>query len=229
MATTLKVFLNITDETQNYQDEPKYYAEMDLAKDGLIWTAGSTGTEVGAIKDKMQTIPNETKLNEAAPVIDENAPYVVPLCLFYDYSGDDGYYTHEVKGMGEDARWVFAFSFDGETATEPQLEAWDDSGRDSCLKYVLGGSDESPLEHPEDSMVLAVATNAEAPGDDWEGTPIAGADNVLLLNNGYGPLNELDSGVTSQELYANIKIVIPANFGYPAVESFLLTVRYTYA
>lgn len=228
MATAMSVVLNITDADETYQDHPEYYATMNLSLDGLIWTAGDT-----VVKDKMTSVPTESELNTAAAVISTTADYTVPLCLFYDYSGDIGgsYYTHEVIGMSLNKRYVFGFSFDGETATEPQLEAWDDSGRDSILKYVLGGSDLSPLEHPEDSMVKAVCTTAALPGASWVGTPIAGSGvtRILKLNNGFGALDVLGSGITSQELYANIKIVIPQNFSYPAVETFLLTVRYSYA
>ena len=124
--------------------------------------------------------------------------------------------------MGENKRYVYAFSFDGATASEPTCEAYDDSDHDSTAKHVLGNGT------PANSFVKAVCTTASLPGASWAGAAIAGA-NKLLLNNGNGALAALPSGVTSQELYANIKLVIPSAYATPAVETFVLTVRYTWA
>jgi len=66
------------------------------------------------------------------------------------------------------------------------------------------------------------------PGAGWSGSALAGA-NILQLNNGNGALAELASGETSQELYANLKMVIPAAYATPAAETFVLTVRYTWS
>jgi hypothetical protein len=126
--------------------------------------------------------------------------------------------------MGLNKRYVFAFSFDGATANEPQLEAWDDSDHDTIIKNVLG------LGTPANSMVKVVCTTGALPGVDWAGTAIAGsgATRVVKLNDGNGALDVLGSGETSQELYANIKIEIPMAYATPAVESFILTCRYTW-
>ena len=133
-----------------------------------------------------------------------------------DYSHNVGgsYYTHLVKGMGENKRFVFAFSFDGATATTPRLEAWDDSDHDSSDTNVLGAGT------PADSMVKAVKTTDSLPGAGWAGTPIAGASDYL----------ELDTAALSgaKDLYANIKIVIPTAYATPAAETFIFTVRFTY-
>ena len=123
--------------------------------------------------------------------------------------------------MGENKRYVFAFSFDGATASEPKLEAWDDSDHDSTDKHVLGNGT------PDNSFVKAICTTNSLPGVNWTGSAIAGA-NKLNLNDGNGALGDVPSGQTTQELYANIKIVIPAGYSTPAVESFVLTVRYTW-
>ena len=140
-----------------------------------------------------------------------------------DYSHNVGglYYTHEVKGMGENKQYVFNFSFDGDTATEPRLEAWDDSTHTSIDAHVLGNGT------PANSMLKAKATAYALPGAGWAGTPIAGVANYVLLNAGMGAI-ELGTGETSKELYANIKIVIPASYPTPAVETFVLTCRFTW-
>ena len=141
-----------------------------------------------------------------------------------DYSHDVGgsYYTHKVLGIAENKRYVFAFSFDAATASEPQLEAWDNSSHNSSDVHALGNGT------PANSFVKGVCTTASLPGASWAGSAIAGA-NVLLLNNGNGALAALASGETSQELYANLKMVIPAAYATPAAETFVLTVRYTWS
>jgi hypothetical protein len=126
--------------------------------------------------------------------------------------------------MGENKRYVFCFSFDGATANEPQLEAWDNSDHDTIDKHVLG------FGTPANSMVKAICTTLALPDASWVGTAIAGdgVTRVVKLNAGNGALDVLETGETSQELYANIKIEIPMAYAIPAVESFILTVRYTW-
>lgn len=221
MATNLTVKVNYVDADIEYGASGAGYIDMDLVNDYLIWTEGSS-----VVKDLMTSEPSEAELNEASVIIDEEDDKLIPLCLLMDYSHDVGgaYYTHTVKGMGENKRYVFGFSFDGATANEPQLEAWDDSNHNSNSKHVLGNGT------PANSMVKAVCTTGALPGADWVGTALAGDDvsRVVKLNDGNGALDSLASGETSQELYANIKIVIPQAYATPAIEAFVLTVRYTW-
>lgn len=209
--TNLSVRINYVDATVNYATTPADYITLDLVNDYLIWTAGDD-----TVKDLMTHEPIASELNSAASIIDADDPITVALCLLMDYSHDVGgsYYTHLVKGMSENKRYVFAFSFDNITATIPRLEAWDDDNHDSADKHVLGAGT------PADSFLKAVKTTDALPGAGWVGTAIAGASNYLLL----------DSAVLSgaKDLYANIKVVIPADYSTPAAETFILTVRYTY-
>jgi hypothetical protein len=219
MSVDLTVLANYVDADVNYETTPADYIALDLTNDYLIWTEGDA-----IVKDLMTHEPTPAELNAAATKIDPDNPKTVAKCLLMDYSHDVGgsYYTHLVKGMSENKRYVYGFSFNGATASEPQLEAWDDSDHDSTDKHVLGNGT------PANSFVKAVCTTASLPGVDWAGTAIAGA-NVLQLNNGNGALAALGSGETSQELYANIKIVIPQAYATPAVENFNLTIRYTWS
>jgi hypothetical protein len=172
----------------------------------------------------MTTEPSETQLINASPIIDPSVEVIVPVCLLMDYSGIAVDCLKQINGMGTDhIKDVFCFHFDGATATEPQLEAWDDDTMLTIANKVLGGSDESPTENPEDSMVNAVCTTTDAPGEDW-GAPLAGdgATYVVKLNQGDGALT------VAKDLYANIKIKIPANYANPAIETFSLVVRYTF-
>lgn len=221
MATNLTWLINYVDAAVAYATTPADYIEVDVDHDYLIWTEGDS-----TVKDLMTSMPSEADLNAAGAAIDADAAYTVPLCLLMDYSGNVGgaYYTHKVIGMSENNRYVFCFSFDGSTATEPQLECWDDDGHDSFNKHVLGAGT------AVDSMVKGICTTAGLPGASWTGTALAG-DNVarvLLLNNGNGALADLESGETSQELYANLKIVLPADYPTPEAASFVMTVRYAW-
>lgn len=220
MATNLTVRCNYVDSDVSFETTPADYIAMDLNSDYLIWTEGSTD-----VKDLMTHEPTSDELNAAATQIDPASTKTVAKCLLMDASHDVGgaYYTHLVKGMSENKRYVFAFSFDGATASEPQLEAWDNSSHNSTNNHVLGNGT------PANSMVKGVCTTDSLPGASWAGSALAGSGNVLQLNNGNGALSALASGETSQELYANLKIVIPAAYSTPYSETFVLTVRYTWA
>lgn len=221
MATNLLVRANLIDADVTYQTAPADYITLSLTQDYFIWTKGNA-----TVKDRMTTEPTPTQLNEASTIISTTEDTQVDLCLVMDYSHDweNAYYTYLVKGMSENKRYVFAFSFDGATATEPQLEAWDDENHNSTDKNVLGAGT------PADSMVKAVCTTNALPGVDWAGNAIAGSDSarVLNLNAGSGALGSVPSAQTTQELYANIKIVIPQSYATPAVETFVSTVRFTW-
>jgi len=203
--------VNNSDPDIAYGDTGATFVNVNLTNDYIIWTAGSSDVADG------QDEPTETELNQAYSVITDS-DLKVAHCLLYDYSALK---LDEIEGMGENKRYVFCFSFDGATASEPQLEAWDNNNHNTVNNNVLG------VETGEDSFVKAVCTTLSLPGADWAGTPIAG-ENVLLLNNGNGALAELATGETSQELYANIKVVIPANYDTPAIETFVLMIRHTY-
>jgi len=221
MATNLSVRVNYVDADVDYQTTPADYITMDLDNDYLIWTEGNA-----TVKDLMTSEPTPAELNEASTIIDNDDDKQVNKCLLMDYSHNVGgaYYTHEVVGMGENKRYVYAFSFDGATASEPQLEAWDDENHNTYAKNVLGDGT------PADSMVKAVCTTDALPGEDWAGTPIAGdaSARVIQLNAGNGALGDVPSGQTTQELYANLKIVIPQAYSIPFIETFVLTCRYTW-
>jgi hypothetical protein len=187
---------------------PASYIAMDLGNDYLIWTKGSD-----YIKDNGGQVTTAL-LNAAAEIINPSSPVTVSKCLLYDYSHANTYYQRLVVGMGLDNLHVFAFTFDGPTATEPQLEAWDTSAHTTILNHCLGHG--TALS----SMLNGRCTKTIGTGA-W--LPIAGASNVILLNEGAGAL--LGAGT----LYANLKIVILAAYSTPAAETFVSCVRYTWA
>lgn len=210
--TSLAIRANLVDATHTFAAFPADYITLDLINDYLIWSED--------LEDLMTHEPTSDELNEHAVIIDDAAIKTVPECLVMDYSHNWGgaYYTHLVIGMGDNKRYVFCFSFDGATAMEPQLEAWDDDTHLTTAKHVLGNGT------PANSMIKAVCTTLALPGAGWAGTAIAGSNSarVVKLNGGNGAL----SG--AGHLYANIKIQIPMAYATPAVEAFTLTVRYTW-
>jgi hypothetical protein len=210
MATALSVRINYVDADVAYTVTPADYITLNLTNDYLIWSK--------TLADLMTHEPTADELNAAAEIIDPSLAVTVAKCLLMDYSHDVGgsYYTHLVKGMSENKKFVYCFSFDGATATEPQLEAWDTSAHTTYVKHVLGAGT------PANSMMKGVCTTTTLPGVGWAGTALAGASNVLLLNDGSGAL------VGAASLYSNLKIVIPAAYVTPAAETFVLTCRYTY-
>ena len=218
--TNLQLGVNVIEANIPYSTTPEDYIILELDKDYLIWTAGDD-----TVKDGMIDEPSESELTNASPIIDPTYAVTVPLCLLFDYSAGTGEaHLREVKGMGDNAQYSFMFSFDGATATEPQLEAWDDDTMLTTNKNVLGEG------IPANSMVYAVCTTGALPASAWLGVAIAGsgATRIVKLNDELGALDALESGETSQELYANIKIVIPANYDTPAIETWSLVVRYSF-
>jgi len=213
MATSMNFLINFVDAAITYAATPADYMLLDLANDYLIWSE--------TLANLMTHAPTADELNAAAAVIDPSNPVTVAKCLLFDYSHFGSYYTRLVNGMGDNKRYVFAFSFDGATATEPQLEAWDDTGHSTINKNVLG------VGTAANSFVKGVCTTLSSPGASWVGAALAGAINVLLLNGGNGALTTPGSGLNN-DLYANLKIVIPTNYATPAAETFVFTVRYTY-
>jgi len=212
MATAMTFLINYVNANVAYVTTPADYILLDdLTNDYLIWSA--------TLADLLTHEPTTDELNENATIISDSAATTIAKCLLMDYSHYGGYYTRLVKGMGENKQYVFAFRFNGITATEPKLEAWDTSAHTTYLKHVLGAGT------PASSMLQAKCTTTSLPGTgDW--TSIAGLSNYIRLNDG----TDLDPHPLSgaKDLYCNLKIKIPVAYATPAAETFVLTVRYTY-
>ncbi len=207
--TSMDFLINYVDADITHAVTPADYIELNLTNDYLIWTK--------SLADLMTHEPTSDELNAAAEEISDTVPVTVTKCLLMDYSHDVGgaYYTHLVIGMSLNKRYVYCFSFDGATAMIPRLEAWDDATHTTIAKNVLGALT------PANSMVKAVMTTNAFPGAGWVGTAIAGAANYIEL--------DIAALTIAKDLYANLKIVIPTAYSTPAVETFVLTIRYTYA
>jgi len=185
---------------------------IDPNYDYLLFSQGSTP---GAGVSDGDALPSESLKNRYAVTLDPINPVTVPKYFLADFSLN---LLKEIMLAGnQNKRYVFACSFDGATATEPSLEAWDNQNLTSILSPALGGG------VPSSSWYRGVVTTTGLPGTNWSGTPLAGSggSNLLLLNNGAGAL--LTAGV----LYFNFKVVIPGGYLTPAVHTPILVVVYT--
>jgi len=211
MVVNVDVYCNHTSDDNSRVTDPTDFIQMDLANDKLIFSAGSAAVADG------QDTPTTAELNEAATIID-----VVEVEVAHTFLLDVSDVGSELKEMflanSGDNQYVICFAFDGATASEPTMEAWDDDNHTTANLNCLG------LGTPANSMLKAVLTTSGSPGASWAGTPIAGgaSPNILELNGGGGALG----GAT--DVYVNIHWDVPAAYAVPFAETPVISVRYTY-
>lgn len=130
--------------------------------------------------------------------------------------------TNQGQQNGGDNQYVFCIYFDGETASPPYLEMWDDSDHDSVANQFLGAGT------PDDSMVKGIVTTAGAPGSaNWVGH----ADQVNMAGSGSANRLDLNAGASVGSAGANcyynqcVRILSTSN---PASETPVTAIRYTY-
>lgn len=187
------VVISVNTDTQ---DLPKgtsaiEWTDIEPLDDSIIFTRGDN-----IVKDGAQ-IPSASALTQAGIILN-STEQIVSNYLLSDVSANT---LKTIFGMGNlDNKHVIAFDFDGITASEPVLEAWDDASMTTINTTVLGqGSAIS-------SWLRGVVTTDISPGTNWLGVRLAGAadGNFLWLNNGNGALS------APKILYCNLKLVIPA-------------------
>lgn len=181
----------------------------DPAYDFLLFSQGSAPS--GGVSDG-DALPSEALLNRYAVQLDAVNPVNVPKYFLADSSS--GILRDIWLAGNQNKRYVFDAHFDGVTASEPQLEAWDDIGMSSALIPALGAGS------PSLSWYRAVSTKNGLPGANWVGSTLAGATNVLLLNAGAGALT------IATHLYFNFKIVIPGGYVTPGLHTPILVITY---
>ena len=211
MSTSLTFRVNKTTTDTSYAGMASgddFY--LDVASDDeLILTAGSTAVADG------EDIPTETELNRAATLISDSVAVEVSKYMIADDDQDE---LVEVFNAGKTTKqYVFCCSFDGATATEPQLEAWDDSDMDTYTSTCLGTGS------PASSWYHATCTTTAAGGVGWVGTRLGGngASYVVLLNDGNGAL------AVATDLYFNFYCEIPAGVTSAVSETPVLAIVYT--
>lgn len=185
---------------------------VDPLNDYLIFSQGSL---TGAGVSDGDPLPSSTLLNRYAVLLDSVNPVTVPKYFLAKVSLN---LLKELKLAGnQNKRYSIAAQFDGATATEPQLEAWDNASMNSLVSPSLGGG------IPAVSWYKAISTNLILPDANWVGTPLAGdgISNILLLNNGLGGLT------VAGNLYFNFKVVIPGGYLTPGIHTPILAIVYT--
>ena len=208
MPTSLTIRINNTINESSFVAQPSYYVSVDTLTDYFIFSGGSVLVADG------QPVPLEADLNRAGVQLDPLNEVIVSKYLLADISAN---LLKEVKNAGNQTkRFAFCCSFGGATASEPQLEAWDDDDLDSYLIAPLGGG------IPTISWFRAICTTTSTPLADWVGIKLGGEDasNVVLLNDGVGPLT------VATDLYFNFKIVIPTGVTTPGSYTPVLNITY---
>jgi hypothetical protein len=206
--TNLLLRVNTSAVDSNYVTAPGNFVTLATG-DVLIFSAGSATVIDGAV------IPSQTDLNRAATLLDPLATTIVAHYFLADLSDN---LLKEIHLAGnQDKRYVFCASFDGATASEPQLEAWDDVSLSTYLLGCLGSG------QPSNSWYKAICTTSTNPGATWVGTPLAGSgvSNVILLNVGGGALT------VAKDLYFNFHVKIPAGYATPGQYLPVMLITYT--
>jgi len=185
------------------------FVQMDTDVDFLIMlTNGSASVADG------QPIPSTTQLNQAGLVLTG----VEQTCSKYFLADDSANLLKQIHNMGAgNKRYVLAFDFDAETASEPVLEAWDSISMDSIDDVVLGEGT------PSSSWIAGIVTTDALPGVGWSGVRLAGdtAGHFLELNNGNGAL----TGAAT--LYCQLKCVVPSTEVDGGVSNPVIVVKWT--
>lgn len=130
--------------------------------------------------------------------------------------------TDQGQQDGGDNQYVFCIYFDGETASAPYLEAWDDSDHDSIAIQSLGAGT------PGDSMVKGIVTTTAAPGStNWVGH----ADQVDMAGSGNDDRLDLNEGAAigsaGGNVYFNMCCRVPST-ATPFSETPVMALRFTF-
>lgn len=206
--TNVIIAVNHDTDDQPYGTSGVDWVPINLDNDKLIFTGGSD-----VVKDG-EPIPSASELTQAGILL-EGTEKIVSKYLLADISANE---LKEVFNMGnQNKRYVVAFVFDGPTASEPVLEAWDDDDMNSIDNVSLGAGVATS------SWLRGVVTTDGLPGADWPGQRIAGASDghFLWLNNQNGAL------AGAQTLYCNLKLIIPATQIQGLAETPILVCKYT--
>ena len=206
--TSLILRVNHSTVDSPFVTAPSNFIDV-AAADSFIFSAGSALVADG------QALPSQADLNRAATLLSPTVSVIVAKYFLRQVAS--GLLREIYLAGNQNKQFVFCCSFDGATATEPQLEIWDNINLNTYAAVSLGAS------VPNSSWYKGVCTTLAAPGVGWTGTPLAGSgsSNIILLNNGAGALT------AAKDLYFNLMLKIPAGVSTPGAESPILTVTYT--
>jgi len=207
MSTVCKIYANVSTSDSDLGTSGANFVEIDVSNDRIIFSAGSDTVIDGAAS------PSDTQLNQAGILLTGSEITVSKYFLDDDSANE----LKQIHNMGSaNKRHVLAFDFDGETASEPVLEVWDDEDMDSIDLICLGEGVASS------SWFRGIVTTSALPGVGWTGDRLAGsADGYFLwLNDENGAL------VGADTLYCQMKIVIPATQTDAGAETPVIAIKY---
>jgi len=194
--TNLTFRVNKSSTDSSYATAPSNFVDVDVA-DTLIFSAGSDVVKDGA------AIPTQSDYNRAATLLDPILETVIAHYFLADVSTN---LLKEIYLAGcQNKQYVFCCSFDGTTATEPLLEAWDNASLNSYSLACLG------LGIANNSWFHSKCTTTIPPGSSWSGVSLAGSNgsNIVYLNSGLGALT------VAKDLYFNFYVKIPPAISIP--------------
>jgi len=186
----LTIYVNVSTSDQPLGTTGTDFVEFSSGNDQLIFTNGSDEVLDGG------DTPTQNELVQAGIIL-TGSEIIVDDYLLLDLSANE---LKSIDLMGNTTgRYVLAFAFDAETASEPVLEVWDDANLNTVDSIILGSGT------PSQSFIRGITTTSAAPIVDWVGSRLAGSGSgrFLYLNDQNGPLTVADT------LYANIKVIIP--------------------
>jgi len=190
--TAITIAVNTGNTDLAYGISGSEWVDIVPASDYLVFSNGSDVVADG------ETIPSESDFIQAGVLL-TGIEQTVSKYFLADQSANQ---LKEISLMGNvDAQHVFAFDFDGATASEPVLELWDDSGLDTIDGTTLGAGTAA------NSWWRGITTTTASSGTNWVGSRLAGSGEgyFLWLNNQNGPLSVADT------LYCQLKVVVPAS------------------
>jgi hypothetical protein len=205
--TNLTFRVNKSSTDSSYAISPANFVDVASA-DTLIFSAGSDVVKNG------EPIPSQADYNRAATLLD---PLLETFIAHYFLADVSANLLREMFLAGcQNKQFTFCCSFDGATATEPLLEAWDNTDLNSYNLRCLG------LSVANDSWFHAKCTTTNPPGSSWTGVSLAGSNgsNIVYLNDGLGALT------VAKDLYFNFYVKIPAGVSVP--ESYLPVLLITF-
>ena len=147
----------------------------------------------------------------SATIRPESGYLVVPLTFV------EQEVMHQVPLAGpHNTRYVFAVKVEGSTTSDVYLEAWDDITHTTTDLPVLSGTAYNNYK----SMIHAISTTFDYPGNMWVGTPLRGYESRVAL---YG-----STAITDEVLYFNIYVQIPYDCD-TFINTPILSLRYLYS
>jgi len=185
------------------------FTQFSEGNDKLIFTQGNASVADG------QPSPTQSQLISAGIQL-TGSQIVVSDYLLDDVSAA---LLKSIDLMGNiDAQYVAACDFDAATASEPVLEAWDDSTYLTAVSTMLGSGT------PSNSFVRGITTTNNPSGSNWivTGKRLAGsgASNFLFLNDENGALP------SAATLYFQLAVVVPASQTTGFSSNFKLVIKW---